>query len=204
MPSKHPAPLNRQSVRDRAKRHGLNPADVFKTIAYNQLLQRLAQAGAGDIVLKGGQALHVRGASSRTTRDMDLRGDAQDARITTDAVLNAAATDLGDGLFFTVKNDPKELRIQGTGGNSGFNLGFMVRLGGQYWAELSVDIATGREPSGTVAVSPFPLPFDIPGLSPASVAIFPVEDHLSDKVWATPPTCGPQSKRNGCDARRRS
>ena len=185
-----PAAINRQSVQDRAKRHGLKPDEVFRAIAYHQLVQRLEHSYPGVFMLKGGQALHVRAASDRSTKDIDLRGSVPDAWEAVNAIIEAASVDLGDGLEFTVKARPTRLGARMTGNDHGFNVKLSVDVEFRHWASLSVDVVTGREPTGTVAVSPFPLPFDIPGLSPASVAIFPVEDHLSDKVWATVSTYG--------------
>lgn len=188
--SSPPKAINRQSVQDRAKRHGLKPDVVFRTIAYHQLVQRLEHLYPGVFMLKGGQALHVRAATDRTTKDIDLRGSVTDAWEAVSAMIEAASVDLGDGLEFKVKARPTRLGAQMTGNDHGFNVKLSVDVEFRHLASLSVDVVTGREPTGTVAVAQFPLPFDIPGLAPASVAVYPVEDHLSDKVWATVSTYG--------------
>jgi hypothetical protein len=181
--------INLQSVRSKAKAHGLNTDDVYRSIAYNQLLARL-EAMSVDFILKGGQALHVRGATSRTTKDIDIRGDVSDAHAAVVALIEAAELALGDGLTFTAKAEPKMLAGQQTGGYAGLHIGFVVTVGAQHMAHISVDVVAGREPTGQVELARFPLPFDIPGFPSASVAVYPVEDHLADKVSATMSTFG--------------
>ncbi len=58
-------------------------------------------------------------------------------------------------------------------------------LQGERIASVSIDLVTGREPSGRVARLPRPMALNLPGITEAHIDTYPVEDHIADKVWAT-------------------
>ena len=72
-----------------------------------------------------------------------------------------------------------------TGGSIGVNIRVEALLGREFIASVSIDLVTGRDPSGLVARLPRPMAIALPGIVEARMDTYPVEDHIADKVWAT-------------------
>lgn len=180
-----PRPLSKRSVLDRAKNAGVKGDVALRDLAFNQLLARIDAHAPGSFMLKGAQALRVRQVSSRATRDLDLRSSAGTVTLAVDALVAAIGTDLGDGMMFQVSREPAPLGHDHTGGSIGVNIRVEALLGGEFIASVSIDLVTGRDPSGPVARLPRPMAIALPGIVEAHIDTYPVEDHIADKAWAT-------------------
>ena len=178
-------PLSKRSVLDRAKNARVKGDAALKDFAFNQLLLRIDARAPGRFMLKGAQALRVRQVSSRATHDIDLRSDAATVALALEVLREAMHVDLHDGMLFQVSREPAPLGHDHTGGSIGVNIGVEALLQGEFIAAVSIDLVTGREPSGRVSRLSRPLLLALPGILEAQVDTYPVEDHIADKVWAT-------------------
>ncbi len=182
--SSAPVRLDRQEILNQAKAQGVDGTRALLDAAVHQLLQRVARTHSAMFMLKGGQALAARGITTRKTHDLDVRGDARSSREAAEALDQAAAFDLGDGLTFTTSGEPRVLRASETGGYVGLTVKFDVTISATFMAKLKIDVVVTREPTGHVTTVAKPPPFEAAGASPVGVAVFPIEDHIADKVCA--------------------
>lgn len=177
--------LSREAILARARNAGIDGGEALRDIAFNQLLARLDVECPGEFMLKGAQALRVRGVSNRTTRDLDIRTAGPNVREAVARLLQAVEVDLGDGVLFQLRREPTSLGAVQTGGYEGVKVSLEALIDGRLMANLSIDLVTGREPSGHVARLPRPMIVPVPGLADAYIDTYPVEDHIGDKVFAT-------------------
>ncbi len=177
-----------RAIRDRAKvvarREHRRTEDVIDEQVRNVFLQRVfAESGW---VLKGGVALLSRVVDARHTLDVDLlsrAGTIEDARA---ALERAAARDLGDHFRFELAG----IRplVAGEDQQSGVD-GYRVNIDGwcgiRKCADLQVDLVVGslmtQDPDPYVAAPRLDAVDD----EPPTFQLYPVVDHLADKVCAT-------------------
>ncbi|MGW6973767.1 nucleotidyl transferase AbiEii/AbiGii toxin family protein [Streptomyces sp. NPDC054952] len=154
---------------------------VMRGFFFQRLTARVFTAEPGGWLLKGGQALLVRyPALARLSKDIDLQrlhGTTDEAL---DALLAGAAVDLGDHLRFV----PQKMQLQGTDGD-GIDQAFDVYIGTRKVDSIHVDLVTGKNVTANPAdfqLMPrpdLPWPTDWP-----QVLLYPVVDHLADKICA--------------------
>ncbi|MFJ9551856.1 nucleotidyl transferase AbiEii/AbiGii toxin family protein [Streptomyces erythrochromogenes] len=163
------------------KQDGGTVAAVMRGFFFQRLTARVFTAEPTGWLLKGGQALLVRYPSfARLSKDIDLQrlhGTTEEAL---DALLAGAAVDLGDHLRFV----PRGMKLQGTDGD-GINQAFDVYIGSRPVDTVHVDLVTGKNVTANPAdfqLMPrpdLPWPTDWP-----QVRLYPVVDHLADKICA--------------------
>ncbi|MGW9454222.1 nucleotidyl transferase AbiEii/AbiGii toxin family protein [Streptomyces sp. NPDC055632] len=148
---------------------------------FQRLTARVFTAEPDGWLLKGGQALLVRyPGNARLSRDIDLQRLSGTVQEALDALLAAVAIDLGDHLRFV----PQRMRLQGTGDDS-INQSFDVYIGPRKLDSISVDLVvdknvTARPEDFRLMPRPaLPWPTDWP-----KVRLYPVVDHLADKICA--------------------
>jgi hypothetical protein len=169
----------RQAARDT----DASSSDLVMRFYLVRLLARVFQANPDAWLLKGGQALLVRYPDARHSRDIDLCGTSTTTTLD-DAVatlIRAAELDLDDYLRFIV--DTREDRADGNGTS---RVKFKVQLGGRpINTPVSVDVVTNRVPLGqpTHKQLESSVPLDWPTGYPV-VTLYPVVDHVADKVCA--------------------
>lgn len=175
-------PLSRASILARAKNAGFVGSDALQEVALHQYLARVDRATPGGFLIKGAQSLRMRGITTRTTRDLDVRAAAShEAGL---AALAAACTlDLGDGLLYEIRGTPGALRGTTTGGRRGFRVALQATLEGKP-VPIHIDVVFGRAPTGKVTRRIRTLPFEIPGTTPLEFDVYPLEDHVADKICA--------------------
>lgn len=148
---------------------------------FQRLTARVFTADPDGWLLKGGQALLVRyPGGARLSKDIGLQRLTGTTKAALDALLTAAAVDLGDHMRFV----PQAMRLQGTDGD-GINQTFDVYIGLRKLDSIRVDLVTNKN----VTASPtdfrlmprpdVPWPTDWP-----QVRLYPVVDHLADKICA--------------------
>jgi hypothetical protein len=157
--------------------------DLITRFYLVRLLARVFQADPDAWLLKGGQALLARYPDARHSSDIDLCGTSATTTLD-DAVatlIRAAALDLDDYLHFTVHS-----REDRTDGNGTSRVRFKVQLGGRpINTPVSVDVVTNRVPLGQPTYKRLEpaVPLDWPTGYPV-VALYPMVDHVADKVCA--------------------
>ena len=181
--------------------------ELQRQFAYDRLLARVFDGpGADHWVLKGAGALLVRLPDARHSRDLDLAyssvADAVGsgkARVTSREsslaeaveVLTAAADrDLGDHFRFEIsRTTPLQEHAVGR------RVDVLAYLGTRY-AAFHIDVVVGTAMTGVPEQFPPLIPLRIDGLVRPPYRLFPLVDHVADKVCAIlevhPRAGGPQ------------
>lgn len=184
--------LDDRIVRE-ARNGGLSPQRLRKEVAFERLLARLLVVSQERWVLKGGLALAFRlGATSRTTLDIDIArvGDEEHA---TEDFLSAQQLDLGDHFRFAIEG-PHGLDLQGRARVARY--GVRVELANRCFDAFSVDVAFESVVLDTeVLTVANPILVGV-GLAPLTVPIFPVEDHVAQKLHAYTRLHGPSGRQS--------
>ena len=173
-------------LRTLSERTGQPLQDLQRQFAYDRFLSRVFTAQPERWVLKGGTAMIARlGAYARHSDDIDLlsqtpgtsEADALDEA--EQALRVAAATDLGDQFRFTL--EPGRPVADG-----GAALRVMVTtfLGVTEFARFHVDLVVGLHMTGVPDTLGALVPIDFPGLISATYRVYPIADHVADKVCA--------------------
>jgi len=180
----------RQALLARAKHAGIKGDRVLYGYAVNQLLHRLNSVSPDGWMLKGGDALVTRSLSTRATRDIDARSDAPDIQVARQRLEAALIADLGDGILFQQRTQPTSIAGAEMGGYSGLRFSIEAILDGKPLATIKFDVVTGKEPIGEPERVVRVLPLDIPGVHAVAILMYPVIDHIADKICATLETHG--------------
>jgi Nucleotidyl transferase AbiEii toxin, Type IV TA system len=167
--------------------HGLD--ELQRQVAYDRLLARAFTApDAERWVLKGAGALLARLPEARHSRDIDLafatrattRPD-ETERAADDAVSSLQAainTDLGDFFRFEIpRTSPIDEAVKGR------RIHVVAYLGARY-ASFHVDVVVGTAMTGTPQAGPPLVQLHIPGLLRPDYRLFPLPDHIADKLCA--------------------
>lgn len=175
----------RQAINDRLRRlmndsPGTQLADLQRQLAYDRLLSRVFQAREDRWVLKGGTAMLARlGSQARHTLDVDLYNQ-RDALVEAEQALRAnAQLDLGDHFRFALSPGRMIAEIQ-----SALRVPVDAYLGAIRFASFHVDLSTGLAMTGVPdEVDPL-VPITLPGLVRVTYRVYPIVDHVADKVCA--------------------
>lgn len=163
-----------------------NVSDRVRVEMYNRFLARIfASPQASNWVLKGGAGLIARVVSARRTLDIDMLSRVKDIDDAVDELRALAAEDGADYIEFRYVDKHKLSMNEKESYTEGMAVKFDAFAGGRKVAEVKVDVVTGSimtaEPD--VLVPAHALPFgDEP---PVPYLVYPVVDHIADKVCAT-------------------
>lgn len=181
---------------ERAKAAGIEVNRQRQVFVFERYLARLVGVFKDAMVLKGGLAVELRLERARTTRDIDLRviGDP-------DAVLarlqEAGRVDLGDYLLFEVQRDPSHPEIDAEGMQyKGLRFRADARMAGKrYGGPFGIDVAFAEPLYGEPEFATGAAFLDFAGIPPVTVAIYPLETHIAEKLHAyTQPRKRPNSR----------
>ena len=131
---------------DLAKSKGIDIQRLRKQTAFDRLLCRLFQLPENPWVLKGGYAMELRLAGSRTTRDIDLvaRGSLPGPGRLQERILRLlqadAALDLKDFFVYSIGQPMRDLDGAPYGGA---RYPVEVRMAGRTFARFHLDVASG-------------------------------------------------------------
>lgn len=175
----------------RAGGHGLD--ELQRQFAYDRLLARAFMGpDAEQWVLKGAGALLVRLPEARHSRDIDLAftpasvqsetpAGSQDDDAVEEAVrslVDAAGRELGDHFRFEIT---RTSRLQEAA--KGRRLHMVAYLGARY-AAFHVDVVVGTAMTGVPQTASPLVALTIPGLIRPEYRLFPLADHVADKLCA--------------------
>lgn len=159
--------------------------DLRRQLAHERLCARVFQDPAEGWVLKGGVGLFTRltvaGAPGmRHTRDVDLYQAGTAAAAAAARLQQLISTDIGDHFTFTVEA-AQPTHIQGDGG---YRVSVTARLGSKVFDRFPIDV-TADQPTDTTpdVLQPVPV-LNIPGLQPPPYRLYPVVNHVADKLAA--------------------
>jgi hypothetical protein len=173
-------------------------SNLQRQFVYDRFLARVFTDSGEDWVLKGGSALLVRVRSARHSQDLDLfrrSGTVGSAAAELDA---AARTDLADHFRFEVRLRETRLERPGQPGTELALLHVDAYVGVKRVVQFTVDVVVGSIVTAPVErMVPKPV-IDIAGLTSPSYLLYPMADHIADKVCATfevhPPDGKPSSR----------
>jgi hypothetical protein len=134
-------------------------------------------------VLKGGQALLVRWPKARYSTDVDLWRTLDEATVdgAVSALITAVSTDLDDHLHF----DHHDTSREAAAGKPSRKVRFKVMFGLKQLSTVSVDVVVaGLQPLGELFVERLAAPFTVDSGPWPTVRMWPLEDHVADKVAA--------------------
>lgn len=172
----------RQALADRlrplAEETGVELSALLRQFAYDRLLCRVFSIEPEQWVLKGATAMLARlEGQARHTLDVDLyrrNGSLVDAE---QALGTAAAVDLGDYFRFTLG---ASRRI--TQGGDSARIGVVAILGATDFARFHIDLLAGLTMTGEPESAPPLARVELPGLIRAPYRVYPIADHIADKV----------------------
>lgn len=173
----HDAIKARAAVAAKRGHHDVN--QIRRHFAYDRFLTRLFREPASTWVLKGGTGLLVRVPQrARHTQDIDLyrHGEIERAHIELSA---AANLDLGDFFSFDIEQT-------GTlaGVTSGRKYKVAAYIGDIKFADFQIDVVVDSNMTGVPDETPGLRPIEIDGLPTTKYRVYPVVDHLADKLVA--------------------
>lgn len=154
--------------------------ELQRQFAYDRLLARIFLGDDAERwVLKGAVSLLARLDTARHSKDVDLVWQPATELVEAEQALRvAAARDLGD--FFVFALGPAGPLAD----NKGIRMAATADLGGRRFVAFSVDVVTGLSMTGTADLVPPLVPVDIPGLPRPWYRVYPLLDHIADKVTA--------------------
>jgi hypothetical protein len=167
-------------LRSLAAAHRTQPGNLRRQFAYDRLLARIFHDDPDAWVLKGAAAIIARlGPRSRHTRDIDLYGAAGTLDEAEDALREAAAVDLSDYFRFEIAPGRPV-----PGPVSTRRLKVTAYLGATLFETFPLDLVTDLNMTAEPELIGPLVPIDVPGIEPARYRVYPVVDHIADKVCA--------------------
>lgn len=174
------------AARDRASKdaaaHGLGTDDVLRQFVMDRLVARVFKLPGDEWVLKGGGAVLARVHDARATKDVDLMNEIADLNAAFGKLEQAAALDLGDHFHFFVSRGGEigGPAVAGTG------VAVVATCGDEEEAariRFSLDLVAGSVMTAEPDV--VTLHQLVPSVPAPTVRIYPLVDHIADKVCAT-------------------
>ncbi|MDI2036851.1 hypothetical protein PJL15_03989 [Paenarthrobacter nitroguajacolicus] len=146
-------------------------------------------------MLKGGNAVLARVSDARTTQDVDLLRQLVDLDAAYQDLIAAAKADLKDHFRF----EPVKKTTAGQGGDQpaveGVRVVFDAYCGSQKVHSVKVDLVVGSIMTADPEES-FRSVLEIDGLDSPRMLLYPVVDHIADKLCATQARYGSANKRS--------
>jgi hypothetical protein len=164
-------------LKDTSKRSNWTIQQLQRQVAYDRLLERLYIVDDGWIV-KGATALLARDLGVRGSLDVDVyRAVAQN--VAEADLRRAAEIDLGDWFLFTVG-------AAAPIGNNSLRFPVVATMGTTTWVEFHVDLSgTDLRLTGRLEDVPAIARGLIPSVEQRGYRVYPLVDHVADKVAAT-------------------
>jgi hypothetical protein len=156
--------------------------ELQRQFAYDRALARLFSSDNADRwVLKGAGALLARLATARHSKDIDVLFDVSDAEVddAVEALLAVLHIDLGDHFRFEVTR-VASLQQEAKGARVHVN----TRLGPTLFGAFHIDVVVAGVMTGSPDLVAPLTPLVIDGLVRPRYRVFPVADHLADKLCA--------------------
>lgn len=166
-----------------SKQTGVPTGELLERYYHRRLMARVFHQDGENWVLKGGQALLVRWPKARYSTDVDLLRTAGETTVdeAVSALIAAVSTDLGDHLRFDHHDTSRETAAN----RPSRKVRFKVMFGLRQLSMVSVDVVVaGLRPLGELLVEQLAAPFAVDSGPWPPVRMWPLEDHVADKVAA--------------------
>lgn len=173
-----------------AKQRGVESASVLRGFVFDRFLARVFTPLDGPWVLKGGNAVLARVQGARATKDLDLLHEPDDLDAAVAALRRLLGIDLGDHFRFVVTKVDTSLGGTGQPDVDGYRVSIDAYCGAKKRGSFHVDLVTGSLMTDVADVAPSTAGLEVPGLSAPQVRLYPVVDHIADKLCAIQATYG--------------
>lgn len=172
-------------AKNTATRTGRDVSALQSQYVYDRFLARVFAEPNTGWVIKGGVALLARVHDTRHSKDVDLFHQRGDIHAAIADLEHAISTDLDDGVQFRIsKRDMKSTPGAHPRGQQ-YKLTIQVLTGAVERNGFSVDLVTGSLMTAEPETVTGPISFTIPGITPPTLRVYPLVDHVADKVAAT-------------------
>lgn len=169
----------------------LNISDLQRQFTYHRLLARVFALGDGDWVLKGGTALLARIRSARHSKDIDLYRQSGTLESALTELARVTELDLHDHFRFVITGPPAITNERpGQPASPVATVPTDAYAGVRLISTFKVDLVTGAIITETPDRVPATPPVALPGLPSSDYLVYPMVDHIADKVCATVETHG--------------
>jgi hypothetical protein len=177
---------------DRAKTEaaarGANSGALLRQFVNDRFLARVFHDPDAPWVLKGGTAVLARVNDARTTKDVDRLGELDNIDVALGRLRSAAGVDLGDHFRFIITGHERTVVGTGQPHVDGYRVHVDAYCGAVKRHTFGVDLVTGSLLT-TVPDVQTPTPaLNLRGLIPPTLRLYPVVDHIADKLCATQST----------------
>lgn len=177
-----------------AKATGVESGAVVRRFVFGRFLARVFHDTSAPWVLKGGTAVLARVHDARTTKDVDLLSELLDLDRAVDALRAAASVDLQDHFRFVVTRVERSLDGTGQPAVDGCRVSIDAYCGAARKDSFGVDLVTGSLMTAAPELHTDPV-LDVRGLEPPTMRLYPVVDHIADKLCATQARYGVNGER---------
>jgi hypothetical protein len=163
----------------------LTKKGLIDEFLYGRLLARVFSSTDQSWVLKGGTAILARVRTARHSQDIDLFHQLGDLGAAIASLRELAAIDLGDRFRFVVPDGRARDTPQTQPGVTGARIKVTVYCGTKQAGVIPIDVVVGavitEEPDDLEPQSRL----DVPGFDAPRYRVYPVVDHIADKLCAT-------------------
>jgi len=167
-----------------AAERGVNPAVALREFVFDRFLARVFREPHGPWVLKGGHAALLRVNDARTTKDVDLLRELGDPGAAVTDLRSLLDVDLGDHFRFVITTVEPSRQGVGQPGVEGLRVGVDAYCGAKNVDSFGVDLVTGSLMTAAPQIETAES-LAVPGVQPAQVRLYPLVDHIADKLCAT-------------------
>lgn len=160
-----------------------DPYPLRRRLAYQRVLRRLGEHGAGRWVLKGGYLLEVRiDSHARATKDLDLAMRSVGEKAEVAALLREALSVDPDGDHFTFRVSEVTPLATDVRGNGAWRVTVDAVLDGRTFASLRIDLVERLdEVEGATETVVVPMPITGTAFSDARVTAVDIAQHAAEK-----------------------
>ncbi|MGH3188125.1 MAG: nucleotidyl transferase AbiEii/AbiGii toxin family protein [Streptosporangiaceae bacterium] len=152
----------------------------LRFFAFSRFLARVFADQPDDWALKGAGALLARIPVARASNDLDLVARSS-LDLVEDRLRQAAAVDLEDGFTFAIMSGSRPI----TGNNRGLRFTAETRIGPYRLATFRVDVVIDWTNTRPIETVPPAAPIPTAASPGPPWRVYPIADHLADKVCAT-------------------
>lgn len=163
---------------------------LVRRFVYDRFLARVFHDLDAPWVLKGGTAVLARVNDARTTKDVDLLVELDNLDIALEWLRASVAVDLGDHFRFVITGYDASVGGAGQPQVGGYRVHVDAYCGAIKKQTLGVDLVTGSLMTTAPEINTPPAVLELRGLTSPTLRLYPVVDHIADKLCATQATYG--------------
>lgn len=176
-----------------AEASGVTADALLRRFVVDRFLARVFALPDDEWVLKGGNAILTRVHNARTTKDIDLLAELADLDAAVARLRETVAIDLGDHFRFVITGTHAASGGMMQPDVDGYKVSVDAYCGVKRRDHFSVDVVTGSLLTAEPDVQT--RPGLVPAVPPTRVRLYPVVDHIADKLCATQSTYGTAGDR---------